>query len=104
MTREETIAEITRRLVESCNPLRIYLFGSAARGDEGPDSDLDFLIVEPVVHARRSEMVRLRSVLAPLGVPADVLVVSRAVFDAWKDQINNVVNTAAKEGRVYAAA
>ena len=29
---------------------------------------------------------------------------SREVFDAWKDQINNVVNTAAKEGRVYAAA
>ena len=36
--------EITRRLVEYYHPERIYLFGSAARGDSGPDSDLDVLI------------------------------------------------------------
>ena len=47
MTREEAIAEITRRLVEACQPIRVYLFGSAARGDDGPDSDLDFLVVVP---------------------------------------------------------
>jgi len=47
MTRDEAIREITRRLVEDCRPLRIYLFGSAARGDDGSDSDLDFLVVLP---------------------------------------------------------
>ncbi|MCX6629440.1 MAG: nucleotidyltransferase domain-containing protein [Candidatus Solibacter sp.] len=47
MTRDETIAEITRRLVAYYRPERIYLFGSAARGDEGPDSDLDFCVVLP---------------------------------------------------------
>ncbi|MBI1792207.1 MAG: nucleotidyltransferase domain-containing protein [Acidobacteria bacterium] len=47
MTREEAITEITRRLVEYYQPVRIYLFGSAARGDDGPDSDLDFLVVVP---------------------------------------------------------
>jgi len=47
MTRDETVAEITRRLVEVCQPVRIYLFGSVARGDDGPDSDLDFLVVVP---------------------------------------------------------
>jgi len=47
MTREEAIAEITRRLVEHYTPERIYLFGSVARGDDGPDSDLDFLVVVP---------------------------------------------------------
>ena len=45
MTRDEAIAELTRRLVESYSPVRIYLFGSVARGDDGPDSDLDFLVV-----------------------------------------------------------
>lgn len=45
MTREEAITEITRRLVDYFNPERVYLFGSAARGDEGPDSDLDFCVV-----------------------------------------------------------
>jgi len=47
MTREEAIIEITRRLVEYFHPERIYLFGSVARGDDGPDSDLDFAVVLP---------------------------------------------------------
>ncbi|MBE7543645.1 MAG: nucleotidyltransferase domain-containing protein [Bryobacteraceae bacterium] len=45
MTRDQTITEITRRLVEYFHPERVYLFGSAARGDEGTDSDLDFCVV-----------------------------------------------------------
>ena len=47
MTRLEAIAEITRRIVAECQPVRVYLFGSAARGEDGPDSDLDFLVVLP---------------------------------------------------------
>jgi predicted nucleotidyltransferase len=39
--------EITPRLAEACPPVRVYWFGSAARGDDGPDSDLDFLVVVP---------------------------------------------------------
>ena len=35
------LAEIVRRLAEAYQPERIYLFGSKARGDEGPDSDYD---------------------------------------------------------------
>ena len=47
MTKREAIDEITRRLVEYYRPVRIYLFGSEARGDAGPDSDLDFCVVLP---------------------------------------------------------
>ena len=47
MTREEAIQEITRKLIEFYSPVRIYLFGSAARGDFNEDSDLDFLVVVP---------------------------------------------------------
>ena len=41
----DAIEEITRRLIEYYRPVRIYLFGSTARGDAGPDSDLDFCVV-----------------------------------------------------------
>src|SRR5271154_7001501 len=47
MSRQETIDEITRLLVDYFHPERIYLFGSVARGDDGPDSDLDFGVVLP---------------------------------------------------------
>jgi predicted nucleotidyltransferase len=48
MTREEAIQEITRRLVEFYHPERIYLFGSAARGDYGPDSGILLYDSRPV--------------------------------------------------------
>lgn len=47
MTRQETIEEITQRLIDVYQPVRIYLFGSEARGASGPDSDLDFCVVLP---------------------------------------------------------
>jgi predicted nucleotidyltransferase len=45
VVRDETIQEIARRLVDWYHPVRVYLFGSAARGDGGPDSGLDFCVV-----------------------------------------------------------
>jgi predicted nucleotidyltransferase len=47
MSRDETIQELVRRLAEFYQPERIYLFGSAARGEEGPDSDVDLCVVLP---------------------------------------------------------
>ena len=44
---DPVLEEIIRRLVEVYTPERIYLFGSKARGDEGPDSDYDLLVVVP---------------------------------------------------------
>ena len=47
MTRDDTVSEVVRRLVEHYRPERICLFGSSARGEARPDSDLDFLVVLP---------------------------------------------------------
>ena len=80
---------------------RIILFGSHARGDARPDSDLDFLVIEPRVADHRDEMVRLEGVLEPLDVEADVLVTTRASFDEWHDTPGTVLYEAAKEGRVF---
>jgi predicted nucleotidyltransferase len=44
---DRVLDELARRLVETCHPDRIYLFGSAARGEAGADSDYDILLVVP---------------------------------------------------------
>ncbi len=44
---DAVLAEVVRRLVEAYRPERIYLLGSKARGDAGPDSDYDLLVVVP---------------------------------------------------------
>ncbi|MCK4625277.1 MAG: nucleotidyltransferase domain-containing protein [Phycisphaerae bacterium] len=101
MIDEQTITQAVNLLISAAPGSIVILFGSCARGQIGPDSDLDFLVVEPRVKDRYGEMIRLRKVLRPLKVPADVLVVSAKVFEEWRDTPNTVIYEAAKEGRFY---
>ncbi|MBU4201521.1 MAG: nucleotidyltransferase domain-containing protein [Planctomycetes bacterium] len=102
---DSTIIERAVDLILEAAPAgsKVLLFGSHARGDAGPESDLDFLVIEPEVKAYREEMVRLREVLQPLRVPADVLVTTEALFEEWRDTPGTVLYEAAKEGRVFDA-
>ncbi len=78
MITEQTIRHAAHLLGEAAKPSTVILFGSYARGDAGEESDLDFLVVEPTLLDKCGEMVRLRQVLRPLRIAADVLVCSQA--------------------------
>jgi len=86
------------------NPVKVVLFGSHARGDAGPDSDLDFLVIERDVPDCHAEMVRLEREVRSLGVPIDVVVVSEAYASEWANVRNSIVHAALSEGREFAAA
>ncbi len=104
MIDEMTISHAVSLLREAAPGATIILFGSQVRSEAGAESDLDFLIVEPEVNARREEMVRLRDVLRPLRVPVDLLVVSAKTFQEWRDTPGTILYEAAREGRVFHAA
>lgn len=101
---EEIISAITRTIIESVHPLKIILFGSYARGDAGPGSDLDFLIVaEEPFGPERSRFRRVGDIYRKLPdylVPVDILLYSNNEFDTWKDSINHVIARANREGKV----
>lgn len=73
----ELIEEAVRRLKSAAPQAKVILFGSYARGDARPDSDIDFLVVIPGLKNRFKETVRLTEALRPLRIPADVVVISR---------------------------
>ncbi|MEX2194165.1 MAG: nucleotidyltransferase domain-containing protein [Thermoleophilaceae bacterium] len=84
----------------AASPARVLLFGSRARGEGRPDSDLDFLVIEERVDSKLDEMVRLRDALAELDVPVDVVVVSREEAERVRMRPGSLVRRALAEGRV----
>jgi predicted nucleotidyltransferase len=78
------LADIVRRLIEAFHPLRIYLFGSRARGDAGIDSDYDLMVVIPdqpsTPRSRRSRAAY--QALRGSGIAADVMVWTLQSFDS----------------------
>jgi predicted nucleotidyltransferase len=99
VTREQIDAAV-RILAEAAQPTHIILFGSHARGDAREDSDVDLLVIEPQVEDRAREMVRLRRLLRPLRVPADILVYSAEEVALWGRQPGSALYWALREGRV----
>jgi predicted nucleotidyltransferase len=103
MIDEQAIRSAAEQLLAAAGPgAELFLFGSRARGDADDRSDVDFLVIEPQVEDVMAEMVRLTEVLAPGGLPADVVVMSRERFNHWKDTPNTLAYRVTKEGKIYA--
>lgn len=101
---EPIIHEIVKTVVETSNPERIILFGSAARGNTGPNSDVDLLIVEEKSSfkdgCRWSESSRIRKALWRFHVPIDILLFTPEEVEKWKGSINHVIARSMREGRI----
>ena len=99
------LVEIVRRLVEAFHPERIYLFGSHARGEAGPDSDYDLLVVVPdsAPPERRSSRLAYE-VLWGTSADADVLVWTREAFKSRLHLQASLPSTVLSEGRLLYAA
>ena len=103
VTSDELIAEVGRRIAEAAPGATLVVFGSYARGEANIYSDLDLLVIEPDVENTAAESVRLRDVLGGLPSAIDVIVVSQAHADEWRDVRGSLVHAALSEGRVIAA-
>lgn len=101
---EQVLAEMIRRVVEVAHPQRLILFGSAARGDMGPHSDADLLVVvDQPVHRRRLAQAIYRN-LVGVGFAADIVVVTTQDLARYKDNRYTVIRSALEEGQVVYAA
>jgi predicted nucleotidyltransferase len=96
------LAEIVRRVVEAIAPEKIILFGSAAREDMGPDSDVDLLVVKSGVHRRETARIITRQLIG-VPIPIDVIVARPEDIERHGDTIGLIYRPALREGRIVYA-
>ena len=94
------LAEAVERIARQFEPLRIILFGSWARGQARPDSDLDLLVVLPRVDNKRQAAIRIGNALSDLPVSKDIVVTTPEEIAARGDVIGQVLRPALREGKV----
>jgi predicted nucleotidyltransferase len=99
---QEVLDEIIRRIVEVTAPEKIILFGSAARGEMGPNSDIDLLVVKAGAHRRRLAQAIYRNLFG-VGQAVDVVVVTPEDIERYKDSFAVVIEPAWREGKVVYA-
>ncbi|MCX6376731.1 MAG: nucleotidyltransferase domain-containing protein [Armatimonadetes bacterium] len=103
-TKTEELDKLVRRIVDAVHPLRIILFGSAVRGEMGPDSDFDVLVVMPDGTHRRHTAKHIYGTVRGIKVPYDVVVATPSDLEEHGDNIGLIYHTVLEEGReLYAA-
>ncbi len=97
------IGRMVQRIVKKFHPEQVILFGSQARGDAGPDSDVDLLVVMDGEGSKLEKCVEIRTALQDVLVPVDVIVTSPEEFAWRKDVVGTVEWPASREGKVLYA-
>jgi predicted nucleotidyltransferase len=100
MTPADYIQIMAERIIQDYDPVKIILFGSHARGEAGPESDIDLLVVLPEIANKRQAAVAIRRVLTDLPVPKDIVVTTPEEIARRGDLVGTVLRPALREGKV----
>lgn len=100
---EERLQEIVQRIVRVAHPEKIILFGSHAKGNPNPDSDVDLLVI--AANADRGALTEdIYESLIGVGMPVDVLVARPEDLEQYGSCPATVFYPALRDGySIYAA-
>jgi uncharacterized protein len=98
------IDTMVSRITEAVHPLRIILFGSAARGEMNAASDIDVMVVMPDgTHCLKTTRYLYTCILG-VGYPVDIVVTTPSILEKHRNNIGLIYRTVLAEGKeVYAA-
>lgn len=100
MDRAAIINEIKRRLVDKFNPQAIILFGSSARGEARPGSDIDLLVLTPIEGNYTDLWYAMYDSVSDLDGSKDIVLMTPAQFERGKKYIGTLARPAWLEGKV----
>lgn len=96
----QMVSDMVERIVSEFDPDRVLLFGPYARGTADEGSDVDLLVVMPVVGSRRSLATEIDRLLIDRRIPLDVIVVTPEEFERNQSQVATAVRSAVQGGQV----
>ena len=97
---KKEIQNITKQIIEKYKPEKIILFGSAARGAMGLDSDADFLIIKKDTPFYGADRIRELSGMIERNIPLDLLVYKPEEFEKRLELGDPFLKAVLKEGKV----
>jgi uncharacterized protein len=97
---QDMIAEMVRRIVAGFDPEKIILFGSHARGEAGPDSDADLLVVMDLSGSKLEKAAEIDASLCGVMMPVDIIVATPAEVEKYRNLIGTIIRPALREGKV----
>src|SRR3989304_5972475 len=97
---QKEIESITIQIIEKYKPAKIILFGSAGRGQFGPDSDADFLISKKETPFYGADRIRELSRMIERDIPLDLLVYEPEEFEKRLELGDPFLKAILKEGKV----
>ena len=97
---DDLIRAVVRRIVQAAQPDKIILFGSRARGDARPDSDIDVLVIQDSTEPGYRRDAALYLALAGLNAPVDVITYTPEEVRDWSAVPQAFITTAVREGKV----
>lgn len=104
MITPEVIEEVKKRLIQTYDPITIYLFGSYAWGHPNDESDLDILVV---VHSSDEKSHKRcivgRRALWDLNIAKDLMVYTKDEFDTRAADTYSLVHKVKTRGKVLYA-
>ncbi len=100
---EALLRSMTDTIVDALHPDEVILFGSRARADAGPESDVDLLVIVPdsddAKRHRRQMTGQVYRRLAHYPVAKDILLYTRSEVEHWRGVSGHIVDTSLREGR-----
>ncbi|MDQ3698977.1 MAG: nucleotidyltransferase domain-containing protein [Gemmatimonadota bacterium] len=94
------VDEVVRTIVDKLRPNRIIVFGSYARGDAGPDSDLDLMVEMESDLPLPERAMRIDDLFAERGWALDVWVYTPEEVRRGRSNIGSLVSIIESEGQV----
>jgi predicted nucleotidyltransferase/DNA-binding XRE family transcriptional regulator len=97
------IQTMVDRIVDRFKPDKVILFGSRARGDARPDSDVDLMVVMDIQGSRRKAQLDVRQAVHDVPVSKDVIVTSPEQFERRRSVVGTIERSVSREGTLLYA-